>query len=140
MFEGTGFYRTTAILQKALGAASLRHTVISDNIANVDTPNYKRQFVRFEEYLKKYLHPQPPAVILKRTDPRHITNWHEPSLEEVKPRIDVEIDTNYRNDRNNVDIDTEMVELVKNQLKYNAMAQLEAQHFRFIDDILRKAR
>lgn len=136
MFEGTEFYETVRILQRSLQAASFRHIVHSDNIANVDTPHYKRQFVRFEEYLDEYLHPNPPKVILKRTHPKHLTNWQPMPFDKVTPKLDVEIDTNSRNDENNVDIDVEMVELTKNHLKYNAMAQMLATRFRMVSEVI----
>ena len=42
----------TKIIEKSLDAAWLRNSVIADNIANVDTPGYKRKVVKFEEFLK----------------------------------------------------------------------------------------
>ena len=52
---GTNAFNYINVLDKAADASMLRHEVISNNIANNDTANYKRRDVKFEEYLKKEL-------------------------------------------------------------------------------------
>ena len=47
----SGAYNYINVLQQATDASWLRNTILSNNIANVDTPNYKRQDVQFETYL-----------------------------------------------------------------------------------------
>ncbi|MBQ1392047.1 MAG: flagellar basal body rod protein FlgB, partial [Lachnospiraceae bacterium] len=51
----SGAYNYINVLQQATDASWLRNTIISNNIANVDTPNYKRQDVQFETYLIEQL-------------------------------------------------------------------------------------
>ena len=46
---------TIDIGSRAMAAASLRHEVLSNNIANVNTPNFKRSHVRVEDLLKREL-------------------------------------------------------------------------------------
>ena len=99
------------VLDKAADAAWLRNDAIANNIANVDTPGYKRQDVNFEEQLRK---------ALKR-------NRYE-SIDEKVGEINLKrlnlmtyrdhAGFSYRLDRNNVDIDTENVELASNQIRY----------------------
>ena len=43
------------ILSKALNAYSMRSEAISNNIANVNTPNYKRSYVRLKNILQKQM-------------------------------------------------------------------------------------
>ena len=44
-----------SVLQNAMGAATLRQKVISNNIANVNTPNFKKSEVMFEDLLSQEL-------------------------------------------------------------------------------------
>ncbi len=92
----------------ALDATWKRNKVITENIANVDTPGYKRQEVSFESYLEKALKTNDPSDIMK--------------LNRVEPRVYTENSgLSYRKDGNNVDVDTEMVYLAENQLRYNTL-------------------
>lgn len=102
-------YNYINVLDKAADASWLRNDVLANNIANADTPNYKRKDVQFETYL---------ANAVAGTD----------SLDETVSKIDLntlnastyteQVNLSYRMDGNNVDISTENVELAKNQLKY----------------------
>ena len=46
------FDETTRLLSEMIRAASLRHQVLSRNIANIDTPGYRPMDVRFGEELR----------------------------------------------------------------------------------------
>lgn len=59
-------------LNRALDASVLRQSVIANNIANNETPNFKRSEVRFEEYLQRELTGNQSTFTGKRTDPRHL--------------------------------------------------------------------
>ena len=61
-------------LSRGLEAANLRHEVISNNIANVNTPNFKRSAVNFEDLLAKELHLDEDSghMALVRTNDRHM--------------------------------------------------------------------
>jgi flagellar basal-body rod protein FlgB len=93
--------------------------VISNNIANVDTPFFKRSEVKFEDLLRNEMEGT-PSLQGYRTDTRHFVIGG-PS----EPVAQVEVDKNsvMNNNLNNVDIDTEMTELAKNQLRYNVAVQ-----------------
>ncbi len=101
-----------------MSAFSLRHAAIAQNIANVDTPYYKRKDVLFENYLRAALYGG-PDVRSQRTNDAHIPFSTE--VIHIKPTIHAETDSRYRNDYNNVDIDREMAIMAKNQLSYNAI-------------------
>ncbi|MBI4179677.1 flagellar basal body rod protein FlgB [bacterium] len=113
--------QTKAILNSTLSALSLRHSAISQNIANVDTPYYKRKDVVFENYLSRALY-SPPEVRSDRPDSRHIPFSTE--ILHIKPVVFAETDTRYRNDDNNVDMDREMSILAKNQMSYNGIVSI----------------
>ncbi|RPF42914.1 flagellar basal-body rod protein FlgB [Thermodesulfitimonas autotrophica] len=102
-------------LAKTLDAAALRQRVIADNIANADTPGFKKGTVEFEAALRQVLGGEPLA--LKTTDPRHIGSG---SLSSVAPRVERVTTTTQRTDGNNVDVEEEMINLVTNNLTYQA--------------------
>ena len=99
------------LLAKAMDAYSTRHKVISNNIANVDTPGYKRSYVEFERQL---------AGLVGEDGKSRDTE----AVEALKPRVEVDRATASRYDGNNVNIDQEMSELAKNTISYNAAAAL----------------
>lgn len=106
------------ILEKSLDATWTRNEVISNNVANVDTPNFKRSTVSFEGELNKALDNN--VFDLRTTDQRHI------SLKNNDLTIKVDQDhasLQYRLDGNNVDIEAEMAEMAKNSIRYNTLVQ-----------------
>lgn len=109
-------------LKGAITAAELRQQVISDNIANVDTPGFKRSEVLFEEILAQRMSDLGPAkVAAKRTNAKHIAFGQGGTT--VKPQFVTDSTSVMNNNVNNVDIDREMALLAKNQLRYNALIQ-----------------
>ena len=111
---------TIDIGSRAMAAASLRHEVLSNNIANVNTPNFKRSHVRFEDLLKRELGLEnDPLMKVVRTHDQHFPIAFRGK---ARPVIEQEQHTNMRLDGNNVDIDVEMAEVAKNQLYYSALA------------------
>lgn len=102
-------------LTKTLDATALRQRVIADNIANADTPGFKKSVVRFEEALRRAL--KGGSLLLKTTDPWHI--GADP-FTSVVPRVEQVNTTALRTDGNNVDVEEEMVNLVTNNLTYQA--------------------
>jgi len=113
------------MIERTLDAASLRQAVIANNIANVDTPRFKRSEVQFESLLQQSLTDSPAKVVGRRTDPRHINIGR--TSQEIKPKIVVDENSVMNNNLNNVDIDSEMSLMAKNQLRYNALVQ-QASH------------
>jgi flagellar basal-body rod protein FlgB len=107
------------VLEKGLNASSLRQKVLADNVANVDTPGFKRSDVDFQLALNVALGRCGPALSLKTTVPRHITS----GLAENQSIVQTDRSTSFRNDSNNVDIDREMVNVAENGLYYNALTR-----------------
>jgi len=104
------------ILDKAADGAWLRNEAISNNIANVNTPNYKRQDVSFEEELKNALKANRYETLDQKVA--------DMNLDTITPRTYTDSsEYSYRMDGNNVDIQTENVELASNEIKYNALIQ-----------------
>lgn len=113
---------TQLMLNKSMDVGALRNEVIADNIANVDTPKFKRREVIFEENLKKMLQTGTGTAKLKINDTRHFTLAKEPGGVAV-PEVRVMQDLSYRNDENNVDIDVESAKLAKNKIMYDSVSQ-----------------
>ena len=104
------------VLDKAADASWTRNEIIANNIANVDTPGYKRQDLNFEDELERAL-----GHSKYRTMDQKVANLKEKHLE---PRVVNDYSGfSYRLDRNNVDIDTENVTLAANQLKYQGLME-----------------
>ncbi len=113
-------YNYINVLDKAADASWTRNDVLANNIANADTPGYKRKDVQFETYL---------ANAVAGTD----------SLDERVATLDLsalnsttyteQANLSYRADGNNVDISTENVELAKNQIKYYTLMNSVNQEF-----------
>ena len=108
----SGAYNYINVLEKTCDASWTRNSLISNNIANVDTPNYKRKDLKFEEYLSS-------AVTLGSSLDEDIANVDLDTLTGTTYTDYGNVD--YRLDGNNVDIDTESAELAKNQIKYYTM-------------------
>lgn len=102
------------VLDKAADASWLRNDTIANNIANVDTPGYKRQDVDFESQLQQALKNSKYTSMDSK-----VGNIRTSALE---PRTYTDsANFSYRLDGNNVDVDTENVELAANQVKYNGL-------------------
>lgn len=111
------------IMDKSLDASWLRGQVISENIANADTPGYKRKEVAFEKYLKE-------ALVSNNSLSNVDINELTPSIITDKNNF------KYRMDGNNVDIDVEMVELSKNQLRYTTLIEQTKNNFNRLKMVL----
>ncbi|QGP92834.1 Flagellar basal body rod protein FlgB [Neomoorella glycerini] len=106
------------VLEKALDTATLRQRVIAHNIANVNTPGFKRYEVSFEEKLSQALGLE-PGLPLYRTNPYHLPA----AGSDLTPEVNQDNSTSMRQDGNNVDIDREMVDLAQNSLNFNFATQ-----------------
>ena len=126
-----------SVLEKALGAASLRHKVISNNIANVNTPKFKKSEVSFEDQLELAMSADKPAIA--RTHARHLP-IKSPGITNVEPAIHTITATSFRSDGNNVDIDSEMAGLAKNSIYYDAVAQQINKYFAGIKSVINGGR
>lgn len=115
--------QTDAAIRVALNGLSTRQRVISNNLANVDTPGFKASGVSFEEQLQKAVaKDQQDAVRLAATNPKHIADTA--SLDTLEPAIVQAGNTAMRNDGNSVDVEAEMVELANTAISYNTLVQI----------------
>lgn len=120
------------ILNKALDGIWLRDKAINHNISNVNTPNYKRLTVSFEEQLRQAM--TNSETRLNRTHSKHIPI--STKLDEVNPKINVDKNYSYRFDKNNVNIDRESADLAKNTIMYNAVINQIINEFDKIKNVI----
>lgn len=107
------------VLQKGLDASSMRQQVLSNNVANVDTPNFKRSDVDFQAVLGTALGDKSGVLPMKLTSPKHLRGIGEGD----DSGIMTDHSTSLRNDGNNVDIDREMTNVAENGLYYNSLTR-----------------
>ncbi len=112
----TDVYNYIDVLDKAADASSLRNKTIANNIANVDTPNYKRQDVSFASNLQEALKNSKYESLDQKVG--------NVNMNRLKATVYTDsANYSYRLDGNNVDIDTENTELASNQLLYDGITQ-----------------
>ncbi|MDD6201480.1 MAG: flagellar basal body rod protein FlgB [Lachnospiraceae bacterium] len=118
------------VLDKAADASWKRQELISNNIANQDTPGYKRQDVEFETLLRQQLRNSKYQTIddkvgnvdLSRLNARQYTDYG---------------DFSYRLDENNVDPEQEQVKLAANQMKYEGLMNSLTQEFQNLQSVMK---
>lgn len=117
---GSGAYNFVNILNKAANASWLRNNIIANNIANNDTPGYKRKDVQFESYLA--------TELIKGGSLSHrVANA---DLNRINGVIYTDYaNLSYRQDGNNVDIHTENTYLAENQIRYYTLLDSMTQEF-----------
>ena len=121
MFSSNAFDYVN-ILDKAADASWMREKTIAHNIANVDTPGYKRRDIEVDTTLKQ-------AIEKTKANNLHgaVTNLDVASLQ---PKVFTDYaGYSYRLDGNNVDVDTENVELASEQIKYQALTESISSEF-----------
>jgi flagellar basal-body rod protein FlgB len=142
---------TTDVMHKALNGLAKRHDAISGNLANVDTPSYKRRDVSFEGALSnaiqnqknkgnRSLHPvsNDEPMSLRTTNSAHfsIGNNNALTVNDVNADIEEQDSLEYRKDGNSVDVETEMVQLARNTQRYQALTTMESRSFKSLRNII----
>lgn len=130
--------KTLTLLKKGINANSFRYQVIANNIANADTPGFKRSNVTFEAQLKRALEYEndnslQPVITNEKHIPFRIPiNWKD-----VTPKTVLDYASYMRNDGNNVDIDRETSELSKTTMVYSAILDLLKHDYNLINLVLK---
>ena len=104
---------TYSLIKQGLKASTLRGKVIANNMANINTKEYKKSYVTFEENFKN----AKENFELKQTKNGHIKDDNELGSISIKQ----DNSTSMRTDGNNVDLDLEKVNQASNTLMYNAL-------------------
>lgn len=118
------------VLDKAADASWKREQTIANNIANVDTPGYKRQDVDFESVLKRELGDSKYTSLDDKVSSLHLNHLKAKERTEYAGYA-------YRLDGNNVDIDTENVELASETLRYLGLTDSINQEFTRLKSVIK---
>ncbi|MCR4626118.1 MAG: flagellar basal body rod protein FlgB [Treponema sp.] len=135
------FMQSIDLLQKALDVNSLRYQVTANNMANSEVPNFKRSVVNFESELKRAFDSEKEANTgfqLTRTDSRHFALNNVQDWRSVEPRRVLDYTTTSKPNGNNVDAEAEAMNVLKIQLQYQLLTQLENFEFSQVKTAIRK--
>ena len=108
------------LLKKMLDYSATRQKALANNIANVNTPGYRRIDVEFERELRS---------VLGSSDESAVKGL---GFEYVRPE-----DTSVRADKSNVDIDVEMAKLSENALLFNIYSTLLRRKFQGLKNVIK---
>jgi len=135
------FTRSVELLHHAMDVNSLRYQVSANNIANSEVPNYKRQTVNFESELKRAFESEADKAHkfeLTRTDSRHFALEEPYDWKTVEPRRVTDWTTTADANGNNVDAEYEATVVLKTQMNYRLLAQLQNFEFSQVKLAMRK--
>lgn len=127
------FGGTISSLEKGLSYATLKQKTIAQNIANVDTPNYKAKDVSFKDMLRDA---EKTDFSAYKTDSRHYDFKFSPST----PGVFSYEDFKYRNNGNGVDMDAEQAKMAENTIYYNALIDRISGKFNTLNTVIKGGR
>ncbi|TCO79956.1 flagellar basal body rod protein FlgB [Marinisporobacter balticus] len=113
-------FKNMNILEKSMNASWLRNDATSNNIANVNTPKFKRNVVKFESVLAESL--SDTSIGGKVTHEKHIPIGNV-NIDQIEPMVTKDFTTKYRKDGNNVNIDVEMANMAKNTIRFYTLKE-----------------
>ncbi len=126
------------ILHRTMDVQTIRSGVIANNIANADTPNFKRTTVNFESELERALDSEKIRKLPARiTNSRHIPFNRVIDYRTVRPRRVLDFATATDNNGNNVDLEEESMRYLNNQLAYTLATNSVASLFNQINTVVR---
>ncbi|GLI37616.1 flagellar basal body rod protein FlgB [Geobacter hydrogenophilus] len=132
------FGTTVDLLAKSIDLRSRSHTMISANLANVETPNYTPTALSFENELRGALKGKntgSPAV----THPKHIPlKGQSNSIQQVQGTVVETPSLSPGKDNNGVELEAEMSRMAENQIMYNASIQILSKQFNEIKSAIRE--
>ena len=110
-------------LQRALGKTAQRHTLLTSNLANLNTPGFKRRDLDFGIHLTE------ETERLSKLD-----RWRRERMESAGQS------TNIRVDGSNVDLEKEVFALAETELRYQALTDMTASYFSGLKNVIREGR
>ena len=109
-------------LRTAIDLYSVRHRVISENLANVETPGYRARDLDFRATLEQAFTPQPARA---GGEPIAIADLGI----DARPQVVIDRSTPIKVDGNSVDVDHEMARLSENAIRITALSRMLARHY-----------
>lgn len=124
------FGGTISNLESGLSYATVKQKTIAQNIANVDTPNYKAKDVSFKQMLADAT---TNSMTANKTDTKHIDFQNETAT----PGVYSYSNLSYRTNGNGVDMDTEQASLAENSIYYNALTERVSAKFNTLQTVIK---
>ncbi|UCH00869.1 MAG: flagellar basal body rod protein FlgB [Deltaproteobacteria bacterium] len=132
MADRLSFTKTFLALERAVNIVQQRHTHITSNISNLDTPNYRAKDIDFKTALAKALE-SGHEINLVRTNPGHI-DLRMNSAHRVEPFEEKGEWTGF----NWVNIDKEMTRLIENNLVYRTAIETLLRKIAILREVIRE--
>jgi len=134
------FTRTTDLLHRALDVSTLRYSTSANNLANSGVPDFKRSSINFESELKRALDSEENAkgqFQLATSDDRHIKSDGVIDYRTIEPRKVLDYTTTAKANGNNVDPEQEAMDILRVQLNYQLLSQVEGFEFSQATSVLK---
>ena len=145
--------KTLRLVGTALKVRSYKHNLLASNIANVDTPGYRRKDIPFQKVMEAYLNQQKthlplktsslrhiknttPPLSLKTTSTRHISNPVKSSRHKKIEKLIKAYESQTLGTPNNVSLEEEMVDLTQNQMLYEATLQALSKELQMLNQAI----
>jgi flagellar basal-body rod protein FlgB len=109
---------------QAMGRATQRQSLLTANLANVNTPGYKRQDLDFNIILEREMH-------APRTRMQEMLQ---------RGKMQIKQDGSLRVDGNNVDMEKEVMAIAETELRYQALSDMAAQYFAGLKNVIKEGR
>ena len=103
-----------------MAGASLRQQALLNNLANINTPGFKRYDVDFHGVLSRTLQSSPSTAALDR----------------LQFSLERETDTSVRPDGSNVEVEREMAALAENSLEYQALVSVSRARLQMLQRVM----
>lgn len=129
------FNQTISMLERALDLRTRKHSLVSSNLANSDTPGYKPFTLMVEEEMQKTADKKNQLPLLK-TQATHLQSPRT-NNDHIKTVRRASSGYSLRGDGNEVDVDVEMTDMARNQLMYSASAQLISRKLRGLKEVIK---
>lgn len=138
--SGISFGQTVDVLSNAISGAGLEQDQIANNIANVDTPNFRVSTTSFRDALKASLGTPPPSdqLGLETNNARQFALGDATPPQAFNPVAHVDENTQMRADKSNVDIDQETALLAANSGYEQTMAKLLGQQYKTLREVIQE--
>ncbi len=129
------FSKQLGLIEKAIELRTQRHSVITSNVANRETPGFRAKDLVFEKELLKAYHNDRPSP-LKTSDPRHFDGIKRKPIESVRGRRIHSFNPDPRADGNTVKLEKEMAKLAENQLMHQFLTRKIGSSFQTLKRII----
>ncbi len=134
------FTRTTDLLHRAMDVSTLRYSTAANNLSNSEVPNFKRTDINFESELKRALDSEVNAkgqFQLATSDEKHIKSDGVIDYRTIEPRRVLDYTTTAKANGNNVDPEQEAMNILRIQLNYQMLTQLQTFEFAQANSVLK---